>query len=211
MATNRSILITAGSTWVAIDNTRVISNTATGETGLILAEKFRKTGAKVTLLFGPGNFYKSTPGVRIISFKYFSELKQILTRELKKRKYAAIIHAAAVADYRPKKIIQHKVCTRLSNWKINLVPTNKLIDCFKTYDPKLIVVGFKFEPDAWDNHLIKKGRQLLKRASLDLVVANSYKKGCYRAFILDNTGKSGPFSSKTTMANILSKLVINKL
>ena len=163
MATNRNILITAGPTWVAIDNTRVISNIATGETGLILAEKLKRIGAKVTLLLGPGNFYKNKPKVKIISFKYFSELKQILTRELKKRKYAAIIHAAAVADYRPKKEIQHKVCSRLSNWKINLVPTNKLIDCFKTYDPKLIVVGFKYEPDALDDRLIKKGRELLKR------------------------------------------------
>ena len=50
---NKKILITAGPTWVSIDTVRVISNTATGATGILLAEKLRKLDAKVTLLLGP--------------------------------------------------------------------------------------------------------------------------------------------------------------
>ena len=52
---NKKVLITAGPTWVPIDNVRVISNTATGETGILLSEKLKNLGAKVTLLLGPTN------------------------------------------------------------------------------------------------------------------------------------------------------------
>jgi phosphopantothenoylcysteine decarboxylase/phosphopantothenate--cysteine ligase len=50
---NKKILVTAGPTWVAIDNVRVISNTATGKTGILLAERLSRLGARVTLLLGP--------------------------------------------------------------------------------------------------------------------------------------------------------------
>ena len=65
------VLITAGPTWVAIDNVRVISNIATGETGKILAEKLASMGAKVTLLIGPGDLCCLKKNIRLIRFKFF--------------------------------------------------------------------------------------------------------------------------------------------
>ncbi len=206
MATKK-ILITAGPSWAAIDNVRVISNIASGETGFILAEKFKKLGAKVTLLLGPGYFCGTQTGIKIIRFKYFSQLARFLKNELKKGKYSAVIHAAAVADYAPKKIIRHKVSSRRSNWNINLVPTKKLIGNLKNYGSGLFTVGFKFEPDKDDTGLIERGRALLKQADLDLVVANSNKNGGYRAFILDKKNKYGPFPNKIKMAGYLSRLI----
>ena len=50
---NKNILITAGPTWVPIDRVRVISNIATGKTGILLAKSANKLGAKVTLVLGP--------------------------------------------------------------------------------------------------------------------------------------------------------------
>ncbi|MDD5465269.1 MAG: phosphopantothenoylcysteine decarboxylase [Candidatus Omnitrophica bacterium] len=208
---SKKILITAGPTWVAIDKARVIGNIASGETGFILAEKFKKLGAKVTLLLGPGYFCGTQTGIKIIRFKYFSQLAQLLENELKKGRYSAVIHAAAVADYAPKKIIRHKVSSRRSNWKINLVPTKKLINDLKNYGAGLFIVGFKFEPDEDDAGLIEKGRRLLKQADLDMVVANSNKNTAYRAFILDNKNKYGPFPSKIKMAGCLSGLVEKKI
>ncbi|MDD5409123.1 MAG: phosphopantothenoylcysteine decarboxylase [Candidatus Omnitrophica bacterium] len=212
MVTKKSILITAGSTWIALDKVRVISNTASGQTGFILADKFKKLGAKITLLLGPGDFYSLKPqGIKIIRFKYFSELERLLKKELEKNKYAAVIHAAAVSDYQPEKEIYHKVSSRLDSWKINLVPTIKLVDNLKNYGPGLISVGFKFEPDAGKSRLIEKGNKLLKQADLDLVVANSNKNKAYQSYILDGKNKYGPFLSKRAMAGSLSKLVEKRL
>jgi phosphopantothenoylcysteine decarboxylase/phosphopantothenate--cysteine ligase len=212
LVTKKNILITAGATWIALDKVRVISNTASGQTGFVLADKFKELGAEVTLLLGPGDFYSlKLQGIKIIHFKYFSELEQLLKKELRKRKYAAVIHAAAVSDYQPEQEIYHKVSSRLDSWKINLVPTKKLVDNLKDYDPELISVGFKFEPDTGKNRLIEKGNRLLKQASLDLVVANSNKNKAYQSYILDGKNKYGPFLSKTTMADCLSKLVEKRL
>jgi phosphopantothenoylcysteine synthetase/decarboxylase len=197
---------------VALDKVRVISNIASGSTGFILANKFKQIGAKVTLLLGPGDFYGSrSKAIKIIRFKYFSELKRLLKSELKKRRYAAVMHAAAVADYQPKKAIHHKVSSRLNNWKVSLVPTEKLVNSLKGYAPGLIAVGFKFEPDAGKNRMIAEGNRLLKQANLDLVVANSNKNKAYQAYILDSADRYGPFFSKATMAASLSKIVKNRL
>jgi phosphopantothenoylcysteine decarboxylase/phosphopantothenate--cysteine ligase len=211
LATRKRILITAGPTWVALDRVRVISNLATGETGCILADKFEKLGAKVTLLLGPGNFCTAAAGIKVKHFKYFSELAQLLEKELKSGKYAAVIHAAAVADYRPREIIYGKVSSLRKSWKINLVPTQKLIKSLEIYQPDLFTVGFKFEPDTNKDKLIVKGRILLKAANLDLVVANSYKNRGYQAYILDGLNKYGPFLNKTKMAIYLSRLMMNQL
>lgn len=208
---SKKILITAGPSWVAIDKARVISNIASGETGFILAEKFKKLGAKVTLLLGPGYFCWPQTGVKIIRFKYFWQLALLLANELKKGKYAAVIHAAAVADFAPKEIIRQKVNSQRASWKINLVPTKKLISNLKNYGAGLFAVGFKFEPDGNDARLIEKGRALLKQSGLDLVVANSNKNADYRAFIVDNKNKYGPFPSKIKMAGYLSRLIERRI
>ena len=192
---------------MALDSARVISNISSGQTGFILANKFKRLGAKVTLLLGPGYFCGSQKGIKVINFKYFAELDKLLTNELKKGKYAAVIHAAAVSDYKLKEMIRGKVSSGRLNWQIKLVPTKKLIDSFKKYKPGLFTVGFKFEPATTNKKLIKNGRELLKRADLDLVVANSNKNKSYRAYILDKAHKQGPFLSKTKMVSCLSKLV----
>ncbi|MCX5694644.1 MAG: hypothetical protein NT014_05955 [Candidatus Omnitrophica bacterium] len=207
----KRILITAGPTWIAIDRVRVISNLATGKTGFILADKFKKLGFKVTLLIGPVDFHSSLTGVRIIRFKYFTELAALLKKELSSKKYAAIIHAAAVADYRPREVVQRKFSSLRKCWRVNLVPTKKLVNRFKKYSG-LFTVGFKFEPDADKNQLIKKGQKLLKSAALDLVVANSNKKNTYRAYIMDKLNNNyGPFFNKIKMAGCLSKLTNKQL
>lgn len=211
MVTRKNILITAGPTWIAIDRVRVISNLASGETGYILADKFKKLGFKVTLLLGPGNFSKEQRGVRVIRFKYFSELARLLKITLNNQKFGAVIQAAAVADYRPQKIIQRKVSSLKKNWKINLVPTEKLIKNLKVYQPNLFTVGFKFEPEAGKNKLLAKAKTLLKTAALDLVIANSTKNNGYQAYIVDKLNIYGPFLSKTKMAAYLSRLMVKKI
>jgi phosphopantothenoylcysteine decarboxylase/phosphopantothenate--cysteine ligase len=208
---NKLILITAGPTWVAIDRVRVISNLASGETGLILADKFKKLGAKVILLLGPGDFSRPIQGIKVIRYKYFFELAKLLDKELKNKKYAAVIHAAAVADYQPKTIIRRKVDSFRKSWKITLIPTKKLIKSFKIHRPDLFAVGFKFEPDADKNKLIKKGSQLLKTSNLNLVVANSNRNKGYQAYILDRINKYGPFLSKAEMSIYLSGLIGKRL
>ena len=86
-----------------------------------------------------------------------------------------------------------------------------MINRFKRLRPDLFVVGFKYEPQLGRQGLIIKGRRLLKKSNLDLVVANSDKKGVYRAYILAKRNKYGPFLSKASLAAHLAGLLKNKL
>ena len=208
MVTNKKVLITAGPTWVPIDKARVISNIASGQTGFILAEKLKKLGARVTLILGPGYFCGHQTGIKIIRFKYFAQLKRLLKNELIKGGYSAVIHTAAVSDYQPQGAVRNKISSHLKNLKINLIPTEKLISSFKIYGSNLFSVGFKFEPTATENKLLKEAKTLLRKNKLNLVVANSNKNADYRAYILDGINKYGPFLSKERMSKYLSKLVI---
>ena len=98
----KKVLITAGPTWVAIDKVRVISNIASGETGILLADKLSEQGAKVTLVLGPGNDKNGIQNsrIKIIRFSFFEELRQALKKELKASRYDFIIHSAAVSGFR---------------------------------------------------------------------------------------------------------------
>ncbi len=191
---------------------RVITNLATGETGFVLADKFRKLGMAVTLLLGPGNFSAPSQGIKIKRFKYFSQLAKLLDQELKTGGYAAVIQAAAVADFRPEKIIPGKASSQRKAWKLNLVPTEKLIKKLKKYQPEVLAVGFKFQPQATKQHLISKARGLLSSVkNLDFVVANSDREQGYQAYILSNSNIEGPFSTKSVMAQHLAKLIISRI
>jgi len=206
LVTRKKILITAGPTWVAIDNVRVISNIATGWTGILLSKLLADKKADVTLLLGPAEATFSDKRVNIIRYRFFEELSVLLKNELKTGRFDAVIHSAAVSDYKPKKVYRKKVSSLLKSWGIKLIPTPKLIDQFSRAGNKILKVGFKFEPAINDKRLISEGKLLRKKSHLDLVVANSMGKNGYRAFI---TGEKtiGPFASKIVMAKKLCELL----
>lgn len=205
---NKCILITAGPTWVPIDSVRIISNIATGETGLMLAEKLCSKGARVTLLLGPGEFCcLSNSKVRLIRFRFFNELHSIFARELRARKYDAVIHSAAVSDYRPLRYFREKIKSGLKKLEIELFPAPKIIDSIKKISPDTFLVGFKFEPDAGKKILIKRAKRLFSRAGLDLVVANSAKGKKYRAYIINRENTYGPLQSKNVLSERLVKII----
>ncbi len=128
---NKKILITAGPSWVPIDRVRVISNIATGETGIILAERLLKEGARVTLLLGPQGTCCLDKRIKLRAYRFFDELKGLLSGELKLKKYDMVIHTAAVSDYRPLKQYSGKVKSGIKHWRLDLVPTEKIIDMIK--------------------------------------------------------------------------------
>jgi len=248
---NKRILITAGPTWVPIDTVRVISNIATGQTGILLAEKLRSLGAKVTLLLGPvpnvvflhsvssgsraevsasrrdastSSFIREretkaktafgieacylNKKIKLIRFQSFGELKNLIIKELKYEQYDIVIHSAAVSDYKPSKVYSGKIKSGIKNLRLSLAPTEKIIDLLKRIDNSITLVGFKFEPQARKDILIKKTRELMRQANLDLAVANTIDKNKYRAYILDNYNCSyGPVFNKKDLVTKLADLI----
>lgn len=203
----KRVLITAGPTWVSIDRVRVISNIATGETGILLAEKLQYLGAKVTLLLGPVEYSCKNKKIKILRFVFFDDLKHKLAKELNTKKYDIVIHSAAVSDYRPAKIFRNKIRSGISRLKIELVPAVKIIGLIKKIDPLVFLVGFKYEPGAGRKKLIKEARGLIKRSSLNLAVANTIDKKRYSSYILEDNKIYGPLNSKENMINRLAGIL----
>ncbi len=206
MVTNlkgEQVLITAGPTWVPIDNVRVISNIATGETGILLANRLAKLGAKVTLILGPVKAGGINKGVRVINFQFFNELSSLLSKEIKAKRYDIVVHSAAVADYQPVEMSKKKISSSRKKIKLTLRQTPKLINSLRKALPEALLAGFKFEPDLTKDKLICKARDLLRRARLDLVVANTNQKKHYAAYFVKNNTEYGPYLSKVDMVNNL--------
>ena len=204
---NKFVLITAGPTWVRLDSVRVISNTATGKTGFLLAEELSRLGAKVTLVLGPVSSCCLNADIRILRFNFFEELAALLNRELKRKHYDIVIHSAAVADYRPRKSFSKKIKSGLKKLHIDLAPLPKIIDSIKGIDPGICLVGFKFEHGLNKDALIKSAKVLLNRSSSDLVVANTVLGNKYKAFIVSKERIYGPISDKKSMVSKLLNLL----
>lgn len=205
---NKRILITAGPTWVPIDTVRVISNIATGLTGILLAERLLRLGAKITLLLGPVETCYLNKDIKLLRFRFFDELQNKITRELKYKKYNIVIHSAAVSDYKPSRVYSGKIKSGIKKLGLSLVPTDKIIGLLKRIDNSIILVGFKFEPQAGKGMLIKRTKGLIRHAELDLAVANTMNKNKYCAYILDSYNRSyGPLFSKKCMVTKLVDLI----
>lgn len=201
---NKRILITAGPTWVPIDSVRIIGNTATGETGILLAQNLQRLGAKVTLLLGPVACCGLNKKIRLVRFSYFDELLNSIKKELTSGSYDALIHSAAVSDYRILGRYSGKIKSGRTNFVLKLKPTPKIIDLIKKFDRSVFLAGFKFEPGVKVDTIVKKSRALMSRAGLNLVIGNTIDKRGYSAFIVKARSVSGPYLSKGALVRKLT-------
>lgn len=202
---NKHFLITAGPTYIAIDDVRVISNLATAKTGIMLANKLARLGAKVVLICGPSEKSGLDKKVKVAGFRFFDELKNLFIKNLKTKKFDFLVHSAAVSDFRPRKVFDKKISSDKNGLKLELIRTEKLIDLAKKNAPKTFLVGFKYEPEAKKTFLIKEALGLIKKSKADLVVANTMIKDKYSAYLVSEENVSGVINSKTELVNALIK------
>lgn len=187
----RRILITAGPTWVRIDPVRHIGNFSSGKTGLAIAAAAAEHGAEVTLLLGP---VQVTPGislaerVRIVPYVTFDDLHALVRRELAAGDYDAMIHAAAVSDYRPVSEATTKLPSGEEELVLRLQPTPKIVDEVKALSPDTLLVKFKLEVSRSVEELHAIARASAARSRAELVVANDlseYRGEQHVAYLLD--------------------------
>lgn len=204
----KRILITAGPTWVPIDDVRVLSNVSSGRLGLLLAEEAVRLGFKTDLFLGPicGNvaFRES---LKIYRFRYFNELLFLIKKNLNVKKYDVIIHCAAVSDY---------ICAaktgKISSDKETLVlrlkKAPKLIHLMRRMNPGALLVMFKLESRVSEQELIKRALSSMKRVKADLTVANYFRGQVYRGFVLNGHGSllSKAFSRQQMSENLFRVL-----
>lgn len=164
---NRSVLVTAGRTEEAIDPVRYISNRSSGKTAVALAEAFLDAGFEVLLVHGPMDV--EVPfGARDVAIKSAREMYDaVLSRQ---SSFDAVVHCAAVADYRPKQASDTKIKDSRSQLTLELEPNpNILRDTVKNRKHGQVIVGFALETDDVERH----GREKLEKSGADFLVLNT--------------------------------------
>ncbi|KKQ17804.1 MAG: Phosphopantothenoylcysteine synthase/decarboxylase [Berkelbacteria bacterium GW2011_GWA1_36_9] len=206
----KRILITAGPVWVPIDKVRIITSIFGGVLGAVMAEEAQKLGANVLLMMGPGRVnIQSGERLKIVRFKYFKELFDLMKKEVSSEKYDVVIHSAAVPDYIPEKIYNGKIKSGKNNLIIKLKPTVKIIDHVKKWDPSVCLVKFKLQVGKQEKELIKIAKKSMVHSKADVIVANDLlkmKDKTHKAFIISENG-SKKVNTKDNLAKELLKII----
>jgi phosphopantothenoylcysteine decarboxylase/phosphopantothenate--cysteine ligase len=166
------LLLTSGATREPIDTVRFLSNVSTGHTGARLADVLAQRGHAVTLLRGEG---AATPReVRdVLTFSSTENLQNELKRLLHAGDYDAVIHCAAVSDYRPAETREGKLSSYAPELTLRLVPTPKLLPELKHYAPRPpVIVGFKLTAGADAEARLLAVSKLFAAGTVDAVIHN---------------------------------------
>ncbi|MFC5694409.1 bifunctional phosphopantothenoylcysteine decarboxylase/phosphopantothenate--cysteine ligase CoaBC [Pseudomonas sp. GCM10022186] len=163
----RHVLITAGPTQENIDPVRYITNHSSGKMGFALAEAAVEAGAKVTLITGP---------VHLPTPDRVNRIDVVSARDMLAACEAAmpcdlLIAAAAVADYRPEVVAQHKMKkdpTSGEGLLLQLVRNPDILATLASRPDRPFSVGFAAETE----NLLEYASRKLKDKNLDLIVAN---------------------------------------
>lgn len=159
------ILITAGPTREFFDTVRFVSNPSTGKMGYALSAAARARGHDVVLLSGPVAL-PDPKGVEVIRVVSASQM----ARECKRLwpDCDAGVLTAAVCDYRPKNILDHKLKKKALDRHITLVPTEDIAAALGRSKKHRPVIGFAMEDH--DHHAHAEAK--LRRKRCDAIVLN---------------------------------------
>ena len=166
---DKKIVVTAGGTQEPLDPVRVITNKSSGRQGYALAQAALDSGAEVVLITAPTSL-PSPIGARVIEVQTALQMyKSVLSESAKAD---ALIMAAAVADFRPKKTARNKMKKREGIPQIELEETEEILKAVAGHRsgkkrPR-VVVGFAAE----SRDLLVNANEKLKSKKLNFIVAN---------------------------------------
>ena len=163
----KTILITAGPTYERLDPVRFIGNYSSGKMGFALAENCLLRGAKVLLIAGPVSLTCSA-AIERIDVESCNEMYDATVREYPK--CDAAILCAAVADFRPEQIANHKIKREGDSLALTLIPTQDIaatIGKMKSEKQRLVVFALETNEEECN------ARKKLERKNADFIVLNS--------------------------------------
>ncbi|GAB6181075.1 bifunctional phosphopantothenoylcysteine decarboxylase/phosphopantothenate--cysteine ligase CoaBC [Desulfotomaculum defluvii] len=160
------VLVTAGPTREPLDPVRYLTNRSSGKMGYAIANAAALRGAKVILVSGPTHI---TPPdlVDIVQVETAIEMHDAVLKHSDSSDL--IIKAAAVADYRPVEISDHKIKKQADSMTVPLQKNPDILGNLGTRkQEKQVLVGFAAETH--DLELYAKSKLINK--NLDLLIAN---------------------------------------
>tara|TARA_B100000963_G_scaffold139843_1_gene121769 strand:+ start:15449 stop:16651 length:1203 start_codon:yes stop_codon:yes gene_type:complete len=165
----KNILVTAGPTYERIDPVRFISNHSSGKMGHEIAKEAAELGANVVLVTGPTQISLRNNSIKVVNVTSADEMYEKCLSELKKMDY--LIMAAAVSDFKPKKISKTKIKKNIKKtFNLELVKNIDIIsELSKLKKNNQKVIGFALETE----NEIANAKIKLEKKQLDAIVLNS--------------------------------------
>ena len=165
----RTVLVTAGPTFEAIDPVRGITNHSSGKMGFAVARAAAEAGARVTLVAGP--VHLPTPrGVRRIDVQSAAQMLAAVLPEAPH--HEIFVATAAVADWRPAQATEAKI-KKDGSGKVPTLELTENPDILATVarlpaDQRPWCVGFAAE----SHDLLHHARDKRQRKGVPLLVGN---------------------------------------
>jgi len=167
------LVVTAGGTQEPLDPVRYIGNRSSGQMGYALAQAALWRGATVTLISGPVRL-EPPYGVHFIGVQTAREMEKAvhaaLDADAHGQRADVLIMAAAVADYRPTQVSDHKIKKTGNALHLELEINPDILAGLNAQPSleNLLRVGFAAETD----DLLRNAEKKLVSKNLDLIVAN---------------------------------------
>ena len=203
----RSVLVSAGPTYEAIDPVRGITNLSSGKMGFAIARAAREAGAQVTLVAGPVSL--ATPrGVHRVNVRSAREMQEAVMAGVAGAQ--VFVATAAVADWRPDQAADQKIKKDGSGQTPSLRFTENpdilasVAQSERAQSGALFCVGFAAESHDLLNHAKAKR----ERKGVPLLVGNigpaTFGQDDNALLLVDAHGaKELPHASKLELARLL--------
>ena len=169
----RRVLVTAGPTYEDLDPVRYIGNRSSGRMGFAVAAEAVRRGAEVTLVAGPTTVAAPAVG-ELVRVRRAVEMRDAVVDRAPRMD--VVVMAAAVADYEPEDVADHKTAKRAERLTVVLRPTPDILAelgrkrLAEGRGP--VLVGFAAET----NDVVARASEKRVRKHVDLVVANDVSR-----------------------------------
>jgi phosphopantothenoylcysteine decarboxylase/phosphopantothenate--cysteine ligase len=199
----KKLLITAGPTFEPIDPVRGITNLSSGKMGFAIARAAREAGAEVMLVAGP--VHLPTPrGVRRIDVQTAQQMHDAVLPQA--ARCDIFVATAAVADWRPASLSEHKIKKDGSKEapSFELTENVDILAAVARLPDRPFCVGFAAE----SHDLLKHAREKLERKKVPLIVGNlgpaTFGRDDNALLLVDAAGhRSLPQADKLSLARLL--------
>ena len=198
-SSGRHVVVTAGPTREHVDPVRYMSNESSGRMGFEIARAAVEAGDRVTLIAGPVHM-ETPPGVKRVDVVSARDMLKAVQSAF--RDADALIMAAAVADWRPKRKLAgkwRKKDQKTETASLELVRNPDILATVARRKGHRLVVGFALETGDGPRRAMRK----LVRKNADFIVLNdetALSSTRTSVTLLAADGSSKTFENKTKRA-----------